>query len=128
MFNTFKISNYFSLKSQTPKILKLDVVYKFTCLCDTNITYIGKTKRHLVVRSLEHLQFEDPEPKSEIKTHLNECGICRNAKLDNFEIIKKCKSDFESKINEAMFIKKETPILNKQLFNSGSFYTLKVYI
>ena len=127
VFNTFKISSYFSLKSQMPKILKSDVVYKFTCLCDTNISYIGKTKRHLVVRSLEHLKFEDPEPKSEVKTHLKGCGICRNAKFDNFEILKKCRSDFESKINEAMFIKKETPILNKQLFNSGSFYTLKVY-
>ena len=70
VFNTFKVSNYFSLKSQTPKILKSNVVYKFTCLCDANLTYIGKTKRHLVVRSLEHLKFENAEPKSTIKDHL----------------------------------------------------------
>ena len=128
VFNTFKVSRYFSLKSQTPKILTSNVVYKFTCLCDTNLTYIGKTKRHLKVRSLEHLEFEDPKPESEIKTHLMGCEICRNAKFENFEIIKKCTSDHETKINEAMFIKKETPSLNKNVFNSGSLYTLKVYV
>ena len=96
-------------------------------MCDTNITYIGKTKRHIVVRSLEHLLFEKTEPKSEIKTHINGCEICKNAKFEDFEIVKKCNSDMESKINEAILIKKETPILNKNLFDSGSLYTLKVY-
>ena len=127
VFSTFKVSNYFSLKSQTPKLLTSNVVYKFSCLCDTNLTYIGKTKRHLVVRSLEHLEFEKAEPKSEIKEHLKKCLVCRKSNLDNFEIIKKCKSDFEAKVNEALFIKKDNPTLNKQLFNSGSLYTLKVY-
>ena len=93
VFNTFKVSRYFSIKSQTPKLITSNVVYKFTCLCDTNLTYIGKTKRHLVVRHLEHLEFEKSEPKSEIKNHLMECEICRSAKFENFEIIKKCNSD-----------------------------------
>ena len=127
IFSTFKVSNYFSLKSQTPKLLASNVVYKFSCLCATNLTYIGKTKRHLIVRSLEHLEFEKAEPKSEIKEHLKKCLVCRKSNLDNFEIIKKCKSDFEAKVTEALYIKKENPTLNKQLFNSGSLYTLKVY-
>ena len=67
VFNTFKVSNYFSLKSQTPKQLMANVVYKYTCLCDTNITYIGETKRHLAVRSSEHLLYEEKHHKSEIK-------------------------------------------------------------
>ena len=127
VFSSFKVSNYFSLKSQTPRILTSNVVYKFTCLCDTNLTYIGKTKRHLVVRKSEHLEFESKEPKSEIKEHLKKCLVCRGANIDNFEIIKKCKSDFDTKVNEALFIRKENPSLNKNLFNSGSLYTLKVY-
>ena len=45
------------------------MLYKFSCLCDTNLTFLGKTNRHLVVRSLEHLEFEKAEPKSEIKQH-----------------------------------------------------------
>ena len=52
VFNSFKISSYFSLKSRSPSRLASNVVYKFSCLCDANLTYIGKTKRHLCVRCL----------------------------------------------------------------------------
>ena len=127
VFNTFKVSNYFTLKSRTPKLLMANVVYKFTCLCDTNSTYIGKTKRHLAVRSLEHLEFKNEKPKSEVKVHLKSCEICQNCSIDNFEILKKCKNDHENKICEAMFIKSDNPKLNKNLFNKGSFVTLKIY-
>ena len=127
VFNTFKVSNYFTLKSRTPKLLMANVVYKFTCLCDTNLTYIGKTKRHLAVRSLEHLEFKSENPKSEVKVHLKSCQTCQNCNSDNFEVLKKCKNDHENKICEAMFIKSENPKLNKNLFNKGSFVTLKIY-
>ena len=36
-------------------------------------------------------------------------------------------SDHEAKINEAMIVKKRIPELNKNLFNSGCLFTLKVY-
>ena len=127
VFNTFKVSNYFSLKSQTPKQLLANVVYKYTCLCDTNITYIGKTKRHLAVRCSEHLVLGNKEPKTEVESHLSQCDPCKVSSLDNFEVLQKCKNDFEAKINEAIFITKQNPRLNKNLFNKGSFYTLKVY-
>ena len=48
--NTTKIKNFFSLKCATLKLLKANAVYKFSCLCDINISYIGKTKRHLATR------------------------------------------------------------------------------
>ena len=95
--------------------------------CDSSLTYIGETKRHLGVRSEEHLGYEKDLPKSEIKTHLKGCHICRESTIDNFEIIKKCMSDHESKINEALFIKKENPKINKNLFNKGSLFTLNIY-
>ena len=41
VFNTFKASNYFTLKSQTPKCLMANVVYKFTCLCDMCPLYMN---------------------------------------------------------------------------------------
>ena len=75
IFKSCKLSGFFSLKSQTPKELIANAVYKYTCLCDTSLTYIGKTKRHLAVRSEEHLRFEKDLPKSEIKTHLKTCVI-----------------------------------------------------
>ena len=124
VFNTFKVSNFFSLKSKTPMLLTSHVVYKFTGLCDTNLTYIGKSKRHLVTRCIEHLSTSH---KSEIQEHIKVCPICRDSKPEHFEILKKCRTDQECKIYEALFIKTFVPPLNKNLFNSGSFYTLKVY-
>ena len=126
VFNSFKVSSYFSLKSKSPSLLSSNVVYKFSGLCDSNVTYIGKTKRHLMVRCLEHLDIESSK-KSEIKEHLKSCNLCRNSSSENFEILRKCKSDRESKICEAFFIKTEVPQLNKNLFNKGSFYTLRIY-
>ena len=61
---------------------------------------MGKTKRHWVVRSGEHLRYETDLPKSEIKTHLKGCHVCKNSTINNFEIIKKCMSDDEAKINK----------------------------
>ena len=127
VFTSVKVSDFFSLKSQTPKLLTSNVVYRFTCLCDTNLTYIGKSKRHLVVRGMEHLDYNKEKPEGEIKTHIKACDICKNCTMDNFEIIKKSRTDQVTKINEALYIKRETPRLNKNLFNSGSFYTLKIY-
>ena len=124
VFNTFKVSNFFPLKSKTPMLLTSHVVYKFTGLCDTNLTYIGKSKRHLVTRCIEHLSTSH---KSEIQEHIKVCPICRDSKPEHFEILKKCRTDQECKIYEALFIKTFVPPLNKNLFNSGSFYTLKVY-
>ena len=69
VFTKLKVSDYLSLKSLAPKLITSNVVYKFMCLCDANLTYIGKTKRHLMVRCLEHLEYEKPKPESEIKVH-----------------------------------------------------------
>ena len=95
-------------------------------MCDANLTYIGKTERHLCVRCLEHVDIEDKTP-SAIKDHIFTCETCRSASIDNFEILQKCKTDWHVKISEAFFIKTEVPQLNKNLFNTGSLYTLKIY-
>ena len=116
MFNSFKVSSYFSLKSKSPSLLSSNVVYKISCLCDTNFTSLGKPTRHLIVRCLEHLDIENSQ-KSEIKEHLRTCNLCRGSNCENFEILKKCKSDRKSKISEDFFIKTEVPQLNKNLFN-----------
>ena len=127
VFSTVKVSNFFSLKSRTPRQITSNVVYKFTCLCDTSLTYIGKTKRHFGVRSLEHLDFTKDNPVSEVKSHIKSCNSCKQCNFENFEIMKKCKSDRDSKIYEAMFIKQELPKLNLNLFNKGSFVTLDIF-
>ena len=48
VFTTFKVGDYFSLKSRVPSFVRPNVVYRFKCLRDADISYIGKTERHLV--------------------------------------------------------------------------------
>ena len=47
--------------------------------------------------------------------------------IDNFKIIKKCSSNFNSMIHEALLIRKLSPSLNKQIFTNGQLYTLKIF-
>ena len=49
-----KLGNLFNFKDKIPLKCLSHVVYKFTC-GECNITYIGKTTRHLKVRMCEHL-------------------------------------------------------------------------
>ena len=70
------------MKCPTPKLLKANVVYKFDCLCYINISYIGKTKRHLATRIKEH-RLE----KSAIGQHLQTCHTCKhNFNENQFQI------------------------------------------
>ena len=50
-----------------------------------------------------------------------------NMSIDNFKIIKKCSSNFNSMIHEALLIRKLSPSLNTQIFTNGQLYTLKVF-
>ena len=56
VYTSFKVKTYFGLKSKSPKFLCSNVVYKFNCLCDTDICYIGVTSRPLGIRVNEHLE------------------------------------------------------------------------
>ena len=48
------MSNAFRFKDQIPKCLNSMLLYKFTCNTCSSV-YIGKTKRHYLVRQSEHL-------------------------------------------------------------------------
>ena len=67
IFKSYKLSGFFSLKSQTPEELIANAVYKYTCLCDTSLSHIGKTKRHFAVRFEVHFRFEKYLPKVKVK-------------------------------------------------------------
>ena len=54
-YTTLETGSYFQIKCSISKHLISNVVYKFTCSSDTNITYIGMIARHLDVRVEEHL-------------------------------------------------------------------------
>ena len=130
VFTSSKIGDYFSLKSDTPFPYSTNVVYQFNCLRDAGCSYIGQTKRHLLTRVNEHLSLDKPGgPKSEIKTHIYKCPSChkRFLNIDNFKVLKKCKTSYDTRIHEALKIKKFRPKLNKQLLKNGASYLVKVF-
>ena len=57
------------------------------------------------------------------------CNIFSNKKtgLDSFKIIRKCRSEYDTKIHEALLIKKHSPALNRQLYANGSSFLLQVF-
>ena len=125
-FSTTKLSNYLCLKDKTPLSLVSGVVYSFSCQDDPDITYIGKTKRHLYKRVKEH---RDPSSLSGISNHLLSCNSnCIDSfSCSNFKILNSCNSDLTLQIMEALCIKKLKPSLNSALNNNGSSYFLKLF-
>ena len=77
LYRTNKVGQFFQLKSEAPLPLCLNVLYKFTCLCDTNLIYIGMSSRHLIIGVKEHLNLADSR-KSAIKDHVLSCPTCSN--------------------------------------------------
>ena len=71
---------------------------------------------HLITRVREHLNFKRNQ-KSAIKNHILSCEFCSNVKFDlnNFSILRKCKSEFHTRMHEALLIAKSNPSLNHQL-------------
>ena len=64
----------------------------------------------------------------EVKTHIKSCLYCReHAKCDSFQVIKKCQNNFNALVHEALLIRRHNPKLNKQLFQKGSLFTLKIF-
>ena len=93
VYITTKVQEYFSLKSKTPLVLNSNVVYKFTCSRDVNVTYIGTSARHLGIRAGEHLNVSRSS-KSAIKEHIKKCSLCKTQpnNMGQFEIIRKCQT------------------------------------
>ena len=127
VYDTFKINSYFKLKTKTPHALCSNVVYQFRCSCDTNLAYVGMTTRHLAARACEYLVLAGPQ-KSAIKEHIRACAICCEEKytVNSFQI-KSCHTEYETKIQEALLIKKLNPKSNKQLYAKGASFLLSIF-
>jgi len=126
VYRSFKVKNYFSLKCATPIILQSNVVYRFECPCDTDLSYIGKTKRHLSVRIKEHISGNPSQ--SAIHHHVQNCITCSSHNLNNcFKIIDTGSNDSITKIKESFYIKRHRPKLNGQLSGKGTSFLLNVF-
>jgi len=83
-----------------------------------------------LVRDLwcEHI-LHSKKSKFAIRDHIELGQSCQRKQLDvnNFEVIRTCNSEYETKIQEALLIKKFNPQLNKQLYAKESSCLLSVY-
>ena len=75
VFTSFKVKDYFSLKCPSSPFLVSDVVYKFTCQCDTDTFYLGETDRLIGIRGNEHLDLNN-STYSDVRTHIQNYENC----------------------------------------------------
>ena len=95
------------------------VVYKYTC-GKCNSTYYGETDRHLKVRSgaqigISPLTFKKTKPSknSAIRDHLLNCNSIPF--FEEFTILTNGDNKFVFEIKESLPIKRDRPILNKNI-------------
>ena len=74
------------------------------CSCDSNVTYIGMTKRQLSMREKDHLHLKKD---SAVQIYINVCQSRKGNKhlFDNFSILKTCNTQYSKKFQEALLIK-----------------------
>ena len=128
-FKSFKVDNYFMLKCSTPLELSSNVVFKFFCPCNTAISYIGNSTRHLITRPHKHLNLISIA-KTAVKNRIYSCSHYTKSDLtvNSFKVIKRCNTGFEAKTQETFLLKKFNPTLNRQLYSSGSSSLLNIYL
>ena len=121
---TEKVGDRFRLKDQTPKEILSKVVYLFQCPNDLDSQYIGFTTRSLEERIKEHRRGD-----TAIAEHTERCKNCTidTINIDNFSILKKCRTNMEARINEAILINRRNPKLNVQLVKPGITHTLLIF-
>ena len=124
---TVKTASYFQSKGSTPRALVSNVVYKLICLRDANRSHIGMTSRHSVPRAQEHLHSTFNE--TAITQHINVCSSCgsNNLGVGSFEILRQCNNDYETKIQEALLMKKLKSKLSIHFYSNSSSFLLNVY-
>ena len=71
-YTSCKVKSYFLLKCPSSPYLASNVVYKYTCRCDTDTVYIGETKIHIGTRAGQHLDIQAEKPTAVAK-HIQNC-------------------------------------------------------
>ena len=111
---TFKVGNYFKLKFHTPLLLvSSNIVHRCTYQYNTSKTYVGMLSRRLVTRKREYFNLSNSR-KSAVKDHLPQCKSCSKYEIDlhsSFTVLKKCPSQYNAKIYEALLIKQSKLLL-----------------
>ena len=67
--------------------------------------------------------------KSAVKNYILSCDSCSSVKfgLNNFLILRKCKSEFHTRIHKALLIRKSDPNLNCELYANGTSFLVNIF-
>ena len=118
-----RMGNFFVFKDKVPNNVRSLILYKFSC-GGCNSTYLGKSKRHYLVRVFEHLGMSLLTGKkytfnsgnnnnTTVLNHIN-CNNC-HATINNFRIIGSAKNDFKLCLKESLLIQLNKFNLNKNV-------------
>ena len=115
-----RLKNFLVFKDKVPLNVRSHLLYRYTC-DGCNAIYIGKTRRHYLVRVFEHLGISMRTHKkftfnpacgnnSAILNHVN-CNKCIG-KEENFKIIGSASNDYHLCLKESLLIQKHKPKIN----------------
>ena len=118
-----RLGNFFRFKDKVPLNARSLILYKFSCN-GCNSIYLGKSKRHYLVRVFEHLGISLATGKhysynsknsnnTAILNHIN-LSTC-NATLDNFRIIGSARNDYSLCLKESLLIQLHKYNLNNNV-------------
>ena len=114
-----RLSSFFRFKDTIPKLMRLHVVYQYSCRC-CGASYIGQTQHLLHTRISEHLGISPLAGKKRSYTSLS--SILSHTRTshhaisaDDFSITSSCNSPFELLIRESLLIGKFKPVLNENI-------------
>ena len=116
-----KLKNYFHFKDFVPETLPSSLIYKFLCGSCT-ASYIGKTSRHFKVTVSEH-QGVSPRigkpVKGTLSTSVRDHMLVCDHKVvhEDFKFLGNESSRYLLKLKEGLFIKRDNPLLNKNLYS-----------
>ena len=120
-----RLKNYFSFKDVVCEPLRSCQIYNFTC-GSCNTSYIGKTFRYMKVSVLEH-QGISPRTGKHLKgtlptsvgDHMLDC--IHIVASDDFKVLRRESNHWVLEIKESLFIKRDRPSLNKNIYSQELF-------
>lgn len=101
-----------NVKDRSPPSHSSNVIYKFTCHCES--AYVGRTSKRLHQRIREHVprNLMTRNARSAIGEHLQDHPECyENYRDDRFSIVTRARSENHLKILESLFILRTNPVL-----------------
>ena len=115
-----RLRNFFNFKDKIPFRCRSHILYRYTC-DGCNTIYIGKTRRHYLVRAFEHLGISLATGKkytynpnngnnTAILNHINRKKCV--GKQENFKIIGSAKTDTLLCIKETLLVHRNKPEIN----------------